>query len=450
MTTAATGDTETLTGAAPARERFGYLDFLRGVALLGIVPENIPYFAYPLTIANAEPGAGATMSERAAVYAIRVLGDYNFLTLFALLFGVGLGLIQQRCVQSGRAFRPLYLRRLAVLAIIGVLHALLLWYGDILLFFAVGGLIAMWMIGWSTRALIAAGAVFLALPLIVMLIGAAALRGGDAEAAGTRAGLASMPAQTAPAAAATQAAGVQPATSQAATRPATQDVGVELLRRYLKPENETRHYREGPFADVFMSRLLAWVYTLAVMLPYMGWRIVGLFLIGAALARLGWFARPERGFAPFAAMLRWGLLIGLPLHLAYVLFPSFGPGGSSGDLLMESFKYAGSLGMAAAYAAIFAWLYVKGRESGWVRPILAVGAQTLTAYILSSVLMNVVFYYYGLAWFNQLTRAEMLAVVPGIWAACVLFCTAWSSRFRLGPLEWIWRKLTYGKATQLS
>jgi uncharacterized protein len=148
-------------------------------------------------------------------------------------------------------------------------------------------------------------------------------------------------------------------------------------------------------------------------------------------------------------MLRWGLLVGAPLHAAYVLFPTYGPSGQAGELLMEAFKYAGSLGMAAAYAAIVAWLYVRSRGGGLARPILAVGAQTLTAYILSSLMMSLVFYYYGLAWFNQLSRLQMLAVVPCIWAACLLFCGAWSSRFRLGPLEWVWRKLTYGRPARL-
>jgi uncharacterized protein len=64
-------------------------------------------------------------------------------------------------------------------------------------------------------------------------------------------------------------------------------------------------------------------------------------------------------------------------------------------------------------------------------------------------MMSLVFYYYGLAWFNQLSRLQMLAVVPCIWAACLLFCGAWSSRFRLGPLEWVWRKLTYGRPARL-
>src|SRR5688572_33094438 len=132
------------------RGRSGFLDALRGVAILGILPVNVAYFAFPATLADDPrwPAGGA-----AAVHAVRFLFEGKFHTIFALLFGAGMVILRERTVASGGRWGPLAARRLAVLWALGCAHAVLLWYGDIAAYYGLLGLAVCWTPGRSPGAL---------------------------------------------------------------------------------------------------------------------------------------------------------------------------------------------------------------------------------------------------------------------------------------------------------
>ena len=425
--------TADVTTALPtqAPQRFRFLDFLRGVALLGILPENMPYFALPIAgVEDALKGVGLSTADHAAVLIIRTFGDYKFLSMFSLMFGVGLALIYQRCRASGRPFRPFYRRRLLLLFVFGVLHGTLLWYGDILALYAIGGFAAMWAVSWRPVTLRRAGLILIAVPFVALLIG------GAFEAAEMQ----HPPSAFQP----VDASALRPATTSSAPADSRLEQVFGRIAARLEAENETAVYREGRWTEILILRLTEWVVMLLFMLLYMEWRIVGLFLIGISFMKQGWFVRPAQHRREFARLLVFGLIVGVPLQLAATCYPLLGMIESHGGLLPEAFQYGGSLGMAAIYVWLFSWLFVRFGERRWTSPIVAVGRSALTNYILMSVIANFIFYSYGLGQFGELSRVQLLAIVPVIWTMCLLLSTFWMSRFQFGPLEWIWRRLTYG------
>ncbi|MCG3128688.1 MAG: hypothetical protein CHACPFDD_03578 [Phycisphaerae bacterium] len=413
----------------PARERYVFLDLLRGVALLGILPENIPYFALPSS--SGEPSialADPRWTNVVPFYVTRLLGDYKFLSIFSLLFGVGLALIQQRCAQSGRAFRGLYLRRIGVLAAIGLAHAWLLWCGDILFYYALGGFVVMWTARWSARALRRAGIALFCVPVVLMV--GLALLVSPVGPAGVRESIADA---------------LRASEAVATTQPgalATMPFLDQL--QYLGPELERLIYAQGSYGRITALQFVTWLTLLPVFVLFVGWRILGLFMIGVALLKAGWFVDPRQGIGRFRNLALSAGPLGLAMELVSAALISSRHEALAQNLFAEALHYAGSIGLSAVYMWLVAELYARGRDGRLARGLAAVGRTALSGYILQSVLCAFVFYAYGLGAFGRMTRLELWGVVAGVWAVNVAFANLWMWRFRFGPLEWCWRKLTYG------
>lgn len=416
-------------GPTRAAERFEFLDVLRGVAILGILPENIPLMGLPMTLADAPHVVTATgWREPVAYYLTRFFGDYKFLSIFSLLFGVGLALIFDRCRRAQRPFRALYLRRLGVLGAFGVLHACLIWAGDILAIYALLGLIVMWAAHWTPRRLWSVGAGLLAVPLAALLAIAAlaplraSLPAGVNEALFTPRDLADWR---------------EPPS-------AFMHLPIEQRLNHL-PAWEAHVCREGSFIAGVSMRASLWLTGLTVLVPYLGWRVAGLFLIGMAWMRAGWFVRPREHMPQFRRLGGWGLALGLPVQAAAVVLPLAWPDLPGGDYLAEALQYAGSLGMSAVYVFLVACLYVAAAEAPWTRLLAAAGRLALSNYVLESLVCTGVFYSHGLAWFGCFDRMQLWGVVLACWCVNLAFSALWTRRFRFGPLEWLWRRLTYGR-----
>lgn len=413
-----------------SRERFGFLDVLRGVAILGILPENIPLMGLPMTLPPDQLHAVTSSGwrEPVAYYLTRFFGDYKFLSIFSLLFGIGLALIFDRCVQAGRSFRRLYARRLLVLGCIGVGHACLIWAGDILAFYALLGLIVMWAAGWAQRTLLRVGTALLAVPAVVML--------GVAALAPWRASLPEVVCQTfyeAPPAADWR-------------EPLDAFIHLPIEQRFDHIAAWERHIlRDGGFAEGVVLRAALWALGLAVMIPYIGCRVAGLFLIGMAWMRDGWVARPAENMDRFRRLAWYGLLVGGPLQTGAVVVPLVWPQVPGVDALAEALQYTGSLGLSAIYVYIVARLFVAAPASGATRALAATGRCALSNYILESVFCTAVFYSHGLAWLGRFDRMQLWGVVLACWVANLIFSVSWMRGFQFGPLEWLWRRLTYGR-----
>ncbi len=385
-------------------DRIEVIDILRGVALLGILLMNMEALSGPIDLAFTGIDPHWQGADRWADALIYVLVQGKFFTLFSLLFGAGFAIMAQRAEAARREFTPFYLRRSAGLLLIGLCHALLVWSGDILVLYALMSLPLLafreapprWLPALGVLTYLFSAALMVTMGLVINMAvqsepGNTAL--AEAAAAGQRA--------------------------------------VELQRQA---------YAHGSWTDAVVQRVHDMRVNLGGMLV-VGPEVLGMFLIGAGLARSGAFSAPER-FDAMYRRLRWGAgPAGLVLMLVsahwvpYVAPGTFTP--ASGFAYALS-SVAGLL-MCLGYLA---WIVHLRARLRWLAPV---GRMALTQYIVQSLVGTWVFYGYGLGAFESLPRAWQIPFALVLFALQVVFAQIWLRHFRFGPLEWLWRAITYGR-----
>ncbi len=419
-------------------KRSRHIDVLRGIAILGILPANIPYFAWPLATVEGGIPAAAAIGEQIAIHATRFAVDYKFISIFSLLFGVGIVVMRRSAEAAGHSFAGRMLRRFAVLGVVGVAHGLLLWPGDILFSYAVGGLVLFLLAGLGARALAWIGGSLFAIPVLfmgglVLLLTVLSVSGVEEYAefetwfCRELRGLGSLTVDDA----------------RALVHGDFDEFFAKIWS--FEPPLETVVYREGSFGHGLAMRFAVWVVAVVFIAFYFSWRIGGLFLIGMALAKCDWFLRSDHpdARARFGALVKWGLLLGLPVQiLANVLLAS--QGGSIAIYAgTELAQYTGSLGLAFAYVGAIGWLFAQREPGRWARPFEAVGRTALSCYLLESLILFGVFQRWGLGLFGTMSRVELWGLVFVVAASLLIVATAWLRFFRIGPAEWLLRSVTY-------
>ena len=399
-------------------ERIVALDFVRGIAVLGILLPNIVAHGYPFLAYYWPDGlaGGATAFDRWVWLFQYVLIDGKLRGLFTLLFGAGMYLFLERAWSRG-ATRALQARRLAWLALFGLAHFYLIWFGDILFLYALSGFAVLAMIGWQPRTQLRFGLAWCvvgALMLAVLLGGQAALEA-----------LPSVQARQPEAYAELQKAQADILTESAET---------------------TRVMREGGYGDVVVHR--ARTESMALLKsPFIAMiETIPLMLVGMALYRLGLFA----GRFDRARMRRWGwigflggALLSLPLGL-WAMAAGFPP-------MLTQFVFNGAaqlfhLPMILGLAALLTLAAPTAARTWLGSRVVAAGRMAFSNYIGSSAVMMLVFQgWAGIGLFGELHRGGLLLVVLGAWVLMLGWSKPWLARFRYGPLEWLWRCLTYGR-----
>lgn len=397
-------------------ERHRTLDALRGVAVMGILLINIIAFALPDAAAYNPKAAGLRTSADLWAWAVDfVLIEGKMRALFSFLFGASMLLVIERAEAEGRGGSGVHLARMAVLLVIGLLHFVLLWQGDILHHYALVGIVALLFVRASTSTIVRAAVLCFALTAslyAVTALGITALR-HDAHRSGAPVDVVRS----------WQAIEAQfGATSTA--KPALQ------LRSYS--DQVAARVTEGS-ADAVQILMFTGVETLGLMLLGM-WGLRSGFVTGA------W---------PRERYRRWAIVsyaIGLPplIVLAAVTWRSnFEPVTvfASGYAGSAPFRPVVMLGHAATM------LYVlKGKRDWLAQRIEAAGRAAFSNYLGTTVLMTTLFNGYGLGLFGALSRLQAYAVVPVVWGLMLLWSKPWLDRYRYGPAEWLWRSLARGRA----
>ncbi len=392
-------------GPVRPKDRIYNLDMLRGWAILGILAVNAISFAWPVEVTMAEgpPPGAMSRADLLGLWVVDVFFADKFRTLFTLLFGVSIFLVGGEKHDEARG--PLLTRRLLWLGLFGVLHGAVLWYGDILLHYAYSGLIMMMFRSWTARRLLwVGGGVTLAWGLIATL---------------GYWGMANLP----PAFAAKMSAGMP------ASDPAAIAAAVEL-------------YRTGWPAGL-LENLKNWAMFQLVASPFLMAVTVPLMMLGLGLFKSGYLA----GRAPlwsYAAVIAVG---GANLAAFALLDWRDIMAGPDADPTRGLAAAAGGLAplITLFYASVLILLVRFGGRmlTLWLAPV---GRMAFTNY-LSQTLIMVTLYYapWGPMWFGTHGPAEMWMVVLGVWAAQLVWSPLWLSVFQMGPLEWLWRCLTYGR-----
>lgn len=398
-------------------ERIHAIDVLRGFALLGIMPMNITGTAVPFG-AYMNPNVHIDFEgiNRAIYMVVHVIFDMKMMTLFSMLFGAGVLFFDRKAASRDDVprIRSLWLRRMGWLFLIGMLHAYLLWYGDILVPYAVCGLVLVWWVRRLSPAwLITIGAV-----MVLISIGSGISQGIGLRIAETDPAVAKGMAQT-----------------LEMMQPTEEQLAADI----------TRH-RDGSYLSILAFRAPMMVGMQLFFIPiFMFWRAGGVMLIGLALAKLGIItgARSVRFYAIQAIV---GYAIGLPLVIAglrYNIAHDFDP--ASFWLIGMQLNAVGSIAVAMGHLGLLYVLLKLGALKAIAGALAAVGRTALTNYLLQSLVMTTVYYGYGLALYGDHDRAEQLIVVAATWALSLIASPIWLRFYRFGPAEWLWRSLTYWK-----
>lgn len=384
---------------APTQHRLVYLDVMRGFAVLGILLVNIYSFALP-TVEFYQPNSSPAFDglNRFVWGLTSLLAEWKFLTLFSLLFGAGVWLFAERLQAKGEDAGKLHFRRCRWLLVFGLLHGYLLWEGDILFTYALCAMVV-WPLrhqslgaqfGWALAALAVCS---------LFYWGIMASVGADTLA---EPGEGSVD-YFSPAGAAQQIAVMR---------------GGWLGQLPLRAEMTLDSQLETLF---------------------FGWRVLGLMLLGMVLIRAqSMFPRP----AP--ALLLASLLLGLALTgwgLVGALKQNFALSYMWVD--MFQYHYWGSLLIALAYAGGILYWSQSNRLKPLQQRLAAVGRTAFSCYILQTLICTSLFYGHGLGLYAYLDRLQLMGVVISVWGLLLWLAPWWLARFHYGPLEWLWRGLTY-------
>lgn len=402
-------------GPVAAAERITAMDVLRGFALLGILLMNIEGMVGPLTAALGGVDPALTGADKVVDTLIYLLVQGKFYPLFSLLFGMGFAVMLARAQAREQPFFAVYLRRILALLAIGLVHAWLIWAGDILVAYAIVGFVLLLfyrrtpmqrLVGWSVF--------WMLLPCaILMFFGA----------------LGSL-AQLTP----EGAAEVQKAMDEQAANIAAQ---IEAQRQA---------YGGGSFAEATAQRVADFGDMFGYILIY-GWFVLGLFLLGAWFVRSGAIARPQDWPRTHLMLRRVLLPVGLAMTLlAWWMVPNsyvadFGLASTFAAVL----QMLGGALMALGYLGWIVRAVQSANPAGWPSWLAPAGRMALTNYLMQSLVMTLLFYHYGLGLFEQVPRAWQAPLAIGFFLLQLGLSRWWLGMFRMGPMEWLWRAATYGR-----
>lgn len=399
----------------PQAERIQIVDSLRGFALFGILLVNMAIFYAPFQQILFPVDPTAVWYDRAATWLIHFLAEGKFYTLFSLLFGLGLTLLMDRIQARGGRFVPLYLRRLFILLLIGLVHAFLIWPGDILIVYALLGALLIFFRKAKPRTLLIWAVILMAIPLLFNLGSLALIELGRAVPEG--------------------AAQIDAALA-------------EVEAGYLADiEQADRVYPSGTFREITAQR--AYDYTSLGLISFfaLGFNVLGLFLIGIYLGKRQIFQNLETNRPLLRKLLLWGLLLGLPANAIYATLimdtVRFAP---SGAALFATLAHGiGAPLLSLGYVAALSLLSTTPVWRARLKVLAPVGQMALTNYLMQSIVCTFIFYGYGLGFFGQIGAAAGILLTIVIFLLQIPLSHWWMKRYRYGPAEWLWRSLTYLK-----
>ena len=390
------------------KERILSIDLLRGIAVLGILIMNIQHFSMP-TQAYINPTAfGDLTGINKWVWILsNLVATDKFMSLFSLLFGAGVLIFTERAQSRGKNSALLHYRRLGWLLLFGLAHGYLFWSGDILVSYSLCGMLVFLFRNLKPKTLIWIGSGFFIIPVLFNVLSYMSVSYWPEESY------------------------------------------QQLMNSWLPGQDilqEKISGMRGNWAERMAVRIPDTIFMqTGLFLMETFWRVMSMMLLGMALYK--WevlSARRSSGFYTRMAVL--GLFTGLGLSSLgvflnfqneWVLEYSF--------FLGNKWNYVGSVGMALGYLALIMLVSNSESWSGFKTLFSGVGRMAFSNYILQTVVCILIFYGGGFGLFGSVERKFQILVVVGIWLILLVFSTLWLRRFRYGPLEWLWRSLTYKK-----
>jgi len=387
--------------------RIASIDVLRGFALLGILVMNIQSFSMP-DAAYLNPAAYGDLTglNRWVWIVSHLLTDQKMMGIFSMLFGAGILLMSNRVELRRRRAGPLHYRRMAWLILFGLLHGHLLWSGDILWFYGVSGLVVYLFRKRSPRALVASALIFFAIgSALFMLFGYYVVH--------------------------------LPPDQLQAFAEENWTPTAEMIA------DEIATFRGGWLGQMPIRSSEAFFMETFLFLLLLGWKTIGNMLLGMALFKWN-VITGERPRSTYRRMAVAGFLIGLPVVTVGV-WKNFA---ASWDVRYSMFfgyqyNYWGAIVVDVGWIGAIMLAATSHWPAAVTTRLAAVGRMAFSNYIMQTLLCSVIFYGNGFGLFGGVSRVEQILIVVAIWAIQLVISPWWLSRFHYGPLEWLWRSLTY-------
>lgn len=376
--------------------RVEVLDLLRGFALLGVFIANMIHFQAPYLYMDpytwfSSPGDVATFKG------IDIFIEASFYPIFAMLFGYGLNMQYEKMLANGAAFAPMMARRLAILLGIGVIHALFVWSGDVLFTYATMGFIMIACVKIPKKWLIPIAAIVYIIPNAFFYVVTRFLEKVD---------------------------------------PNSMMAGYADIQ---KIELAISAYGLGSYGEIFSFRFVEW-FTFGFLGVFLGVvMILPLLMIGAGLSKWKVFERAGEMKGRIAIITVLALVAGLWMKTV----PFTGEPTLAAQMLQTVF---GGPILAAGYVGLLLLLSQIPLFRTIFRPISKAGRMSLTTYITQSIVATTIFYAYGFGMYGKIDLETGVWIALGVFIIQVIFAELWLMKFSMGPIEWLWRKATYGKS----
>ncbi|HEX6252563.1 MAG TPA: DUF418 domain-containing protein [Gemmatimonadaceae bacterium] len=398
-------------GPAAASERVHLLDGVRGFALFGILMVNLAvytgFFGQPRARWIDLPGAGWSDS---AEFAIGWLFLGKFYSIFALLFGIGFALQLERARARGDDGTALYLRRILVLFGFGIAHMVLLWMGDILALYAMMGAVLLLFRRVPDRLVLGAALLFWLFPIAWYALDLH-YAGFDPSRPFFRWGRARM---------------------------------VDVWGR--APAGQLEVWLTPDYGTLVRSHIAEIGYRYGSLVGEMRFaRVLAMFLLGLWIGRRRLYLQTARYAVALRRICFWGFLLGIPTGFAMRRIGEMDLGSPLRAQLYEGIAYAVHVPLlAAAYVAAFVLLWQRRSGPGILRSFVPAGRMALTNYVMQSAIAVALFTGVGMGLLGRVSHSWVPLLAVAVMAFQIVVSALWLSVFRFGPLEWLWRSLTYG------
>ena len=392
--------------------RIVILDVLRGIALLGILMVNMPVFNTPFVLVIGEGRLWTDPLNKTAFWVMDFLFHGKFYVLFSFLFGMGFYFFLRKVDEAGKTVITHFRRRLFILLVIGILHVALLWYGDILVVYALFGFVLTWFRNKSDRTVFVWAIVFFLIPVVftILMVSMVNLAMSNPDAA-----------------------------SQVEQTFSGQQAHFDQLT-----ERAMVVYSTGSFGEIMSMRLTEYSYIWGGIFSFFPF-VLAMFLTGMLFGRRGYLA-DIKAHEGFFRKLLW---ISLPLALIfnYLLatnaavaqhaFPST-------ELILMIIGFAiGGPSMMFVYLSLVVFCLNRGHFRWLSSRLATTGRMALTNYLAQSIICTTIYYGYGLGLYGKVSVFNGMLLTLAIFVIQVIWSQYWLKYFRFGPFEWAWRSLTY-------
>lgn len=382
-----------------SQERITSIDVIRGFALIGIFLVNMPIFHSPQRLIPYPDYSGI---DYYLDLFLQMFVQTKFYTTFSFLFGLGFYLFMRRAEEKGLAVNRLFSRRLLILFSFGMIHLFFFWYGDILHTYALTGFFLLLFYKRTVKTLL-----LWALSLIALfyLIVASQF--------------------------------FIPEHEFATILEQVEQENMAKLTNYMAV------YQNGAYWDWFAYRLDIEILPQIYQLPLVMLPILGMFLIGLAAGKIGIF-QPDSPHRPkIKVICLYSFLFGLPLAFLVALLKikvlDYG-------IYQETaiFFFTGLSGVALClfYMSAFMLLLEKERWQKRLLPLKSFGQMALSNYLGQTFISVIIFQGFNVYGKVSLSTGTLMALL--ILLIQIIFSSIWTKHFHFGPMEWLWRSLTYG------